>query len=97
MATGVRGSSPGGGPVPATGMAFAIANTFGDIMNIEEQRKLVDGMTLRAERQFNSLVFNGNEIDKIIDIHIMCDLSKEIAKLQKMEDAKREENYDKKI
>lgn len=40
-ATGVRGSSPGEGPVPATGMAFAIANTLnkGEKMSQEIVKK----------------------------------------------------------
>lgn len=52
-------------------------------MTIEEQRKLVDGLTTRAERQYKTGVIN-------MDSHVLHRLSSEIKKLKQMEDAKRE-------
>ncbi len=53
-------------------------------MTIDEQRKLVDGLRLRAERMFDSLIANGNNIKDFIDSSDMQKLSKEIAKLNQM-------------
>ncbi len=55
-------------------------------MTIDEQRKLVDGLRLRAERMFDSLIANGNNIKDFIDSPDMQKLSKEIAKLNQMEE-----------
>ncbi|MCP3940276.1 MAG: hypothetical protein GY710_02175 [Desulfobacteraceae bacterium] len=48
-------------------------------MTIDEQRKLVEAITVRAERMYIS---KGKEV---IDSHIMRQLSGEIGKLNKME------------
>ncbi len=53
-------------------------------MTIEEQRKLVDSIAAKAERMFKSSKI-------MVNANILSQLSKEIAKLNKMEDAKREE------
>ncbi len=55
-------------------------------MTIDEQRKLVDGLRLRAERMFDSLISSGNNIQDFIDSPDMQKLSNEIAKLNQMEE-----------